>query len=181
MKKFFHPIILLLIAIAIMIISEIYMMSSVGAAPTPVLSCMGGRISDVNLVGWNDMALTYGTFPVDDAAVNGFYNLIGEDIWLGYPEDGEEYVHGQHGFDVPEDNQRLFKLLGIGDQGQNVEVWVHTSNTTPDTLYFFPFRTTELFARSDGSNYGMHPCGAYAVAATDVNPIVDAVFTNSAG
>jgi hypothetical protein len=176
-------------------------MSNVAATSTPVFQCMGERINDVNYSPWNtaedewlqspwrDSAPCWmdavvqvlndlDKRPVSDTEVEGFYGLIGTDIWLGYPSAGMEYTHGQHGFDMPEDVYGLFKLLGTGDQGQEIEIWFIASITTPETLYVMPFRTTELSARSDGSYYGIHPCGAYAVPAADVNQIVDSIWSN---
>lgn len=162
----------MILALILLTITSTFLVATVSATSEPALQCMGGRITDVTFL------IGEATITLVDSELDSFYAWIGEDIWLGYPADGEEFVQGEHGFDVPEDVYRYFKLQGTGDQNQDVEVWVYASPTTPETMYVFPFKSTEIFARDDGSYYGIHPCGAYAIPAADVTPIVDSIWNS---
>ena len=116
----------------------------------PVIACLG--ISEFEFEDW--------------------HGVLGDSIWLGYPEPGETPEWGtKHGFAVPEDAVMIRRYTWDTSVGERY-VWVFYSSSTPDLYYVFPFKTMEEFADSNGNHMGVHPCGAFSTSRAQLDDII---------
>ncbi|HSX48680.1 MAG TPA: hypothetical protein VLE44_00280 [Candidatus Saccharimonadales bacterium] len=133
-----------------------------------VLNCLG-KIHGAKAYN-NDGS---GESVVNDQVLKEFSLLSGYDIWLGYPDDGESADWNvQDGFAWPHDIKRTFYLKADNEKKEKVEVWGYQSQTDPTYVFILPFKNTKEFARNDGKYMGPHPCGGFAVAASEVQRLI---------
>lgn len=129
-----------------------------------VLNCLG-KIH--NAKAYNDDGS--GEAPLDSQVLKKISLLSGYDIWLGYPDDGENPDWNvQDGFAWPHDIKRSFYIKADNERNEKVEVWGYQSKVEPEFIFILPFKNTKEFARSDGKYMGPHPCGGFAVLASDM-------------
>lgn len=128
----------------------------------PVVACIGA----VTNPQYSTAPSWWRYSPIALEAWEQLQAVEGASIWLGY---------GAGGYVVPEDCELVFKIGGVGEEGQRVLVWVWWAESQPDTFWVFPFRNIQPYADANGQHYGIHPCGMYTVEADDLQPILAAI------
>lgn len=98
-----------------------------------------------------------GEYELTDVEFQNISKLSGEDIWIGYPI----------GYDVPNDTKFMFRIVGIGNEGQEVDITFYGSSSQA-TIYAFPHKSTQPFSDANGNYYGIHPCGMYEINTWEV-------------
>jgi len=126
----------------------------------------------------NVLAMTFGYREASDpdSVLAVFGRWRGRNLWQGYDDPNP--------LGIPEDVVRvggLEMMLRRNEiPGRILEndvtgVWFYMSETTPDEVYVFPFRSYETFTDNDGNHEGAHLCGDYAIPLELYNELIDFV------